>query len=348
MRSNERPNAAVEYLYVENNNSTISAYAVASNGALSELSDSPYDSNTTGPSSYSIAVDPQGPYLYVTGTESANVALFNIASNGRLTPGKSSTDAGTGAGFLLFAPGEKRLYVIDGVNGGSIEAYNVKKATGALKSIPGAPFGVGCPGFCTSNPSSLVMSGSYMYSVDTYGWYVSAFSVGKNGALTELSSYATHYGPTDAVMTPKGGTLYVTNGASADISAYSVAEGVLTPLAGSPFAAGGTPLGIAITPNGKHVYVANSADGTISGYSVGGGGALVKVHGSPFSDGSGVSPYALAIDKSGKQLFVTNSNTNSIAVYAIASSGRISQIAGSPFPERSGSAGPKGLALYGP
>jgi DNA-binding beta-propeller fold protein YncE len=118
-------------------------------------------------------------------------------------------------------------------------------------------------------------------------------------------------------------------------------------LAGSPFAAGGTPQGIAIAPNGKHVYVANEGDGTISGYSVGSGGALSALAGSPFADGDGVGPTALTVDPSGKHLYVTNQSADTIAVYAIAASGALSQIAGSPFADPSGN-GPRGLVLYEP
>lgn len=350
LRFDERPDAAGGYLYVENNNSTIAAYAIASSGALAAISGSPYASNTVGPAFFAIAVDPKGPYLYATGTESANVAIFSIGSNGALKPSSSKTNAGGGAGFPFFSPNDKRLYVTDGVNGGAIAAFNVKPKKGALKSIAGSPFGVGCPGFCTSNPTALVMHGSYLYSVDNYGWYVSSFSVAADGALTELNSYATHYGPNEAVMTPNGDDLYVTDGASGDISAYSVASGVLTQLAGSPFSAGGGPLGITMTPNGKFVYVANSGDGTVSGYSVGSGGALRPLSGSPFADGTGTSPAALAVDNGGKHLFVTNAGTNTIAVYAIVKSGRIAQISGSPFPDNGGNGGtaPKGVALYQP
>ncbi len=347
VRSNERPNAAGGYLYAENNNSTIAAYAIASSGALTAISGSPYASNTLGPAFFEIAVDPKGPYLYTTGTQSENVAVFSIGSNGGLKPASSKANAGTGASFPFFSPNDKRLYVTDYVNGGAIAAFNVKPKSGALKAIAGSPFGVGCPGFCTSNPTALVMHGSYLYSVDNYGWYVSSFSVAADGALTELNSYATHSGPNEAVMTPNGGDLYVTNGASADISAYGVANGVLTQLSGSPFSAGGAPLGLTMTPNGKFVYVANSGDGTVSGYSIGSGGALHPLSGSPFADGSGTSPTALAVDHGGKHLFVTNGGSTTISVYAIAKSGGIAQIAGSPFPDNGGS-DPKGVALYQP
>jgi 6-phosphogluconolactonase len=345
-RASASAKAATPYLYVENGNSTITAFAVAKSGALSEVAGSPYTSNTTGPSSYSIAVDPKGPYVLATGTESDNVAIFSIGSGGALTFLGSNDKAGGGANMLLFAKKDSRLYVVNEVNGGAIAAFDVGKNE-KLTSIHGSPYQVTCPGFCTSNPDDVVIGGSYLYSVDTYGWYVSSFSIAKNGALTELNSYPTHYGPQEAALTPSGTYMYVTNGASADISAYGVAAGVLTQLTGSPFKAGGTPSGIVMTSNGKYLYVADYGDGTISGYSISGDGALVQLKGSPFADGSGVAPTAIAIDKGNAHLFVTNQGTGTIAVYAIGGSGSLAQIKGSPFAE-SGNLGPRGLALYEP
>jgi 6-phosphogluconolactonase len=340
------PDASGGYLYVENGNSTISAFAVAENGALSEIKGSPYSAQTNSPGQFAIAVDPQGPYLYTTGSVSDNLAIFSIGSGGALTLASDSTQIGSGAGFVFPTNSDERLYVVDEVNGGQIAAYDLKHKGSALKAIAGSPFQITCPGFCDPNPSVIVENGSYMYSIDSYGWFVSAFAVSKNGALTELNSYATGYGPTDAVMTSNGAELYVTNGAQASISGYSVADGVLTPLAGSPFGAGGTPDGIAITPNDKYVYAANYGDGTISGYSVRSGGVLSALPGSPFADGSSAGPNAVAIDRIGKHLFVSNGNTEQVAAYAVAPSGALSQIKGSPFTEKAGASGPRGLALY--
>lgn len=334
------------YLYVENGNSTISAFSIAKNGTLTELGGSPFSSETNSPTDFSIAIDRKGPYLYTSGTVSDNVAVFSISSKGALKLVSDNTQAGEGAAFLLPTKSDDRMYVINEVNGGSVAAFDLLDNGKKLKALAGSPYQVTCPGFCDSNPDDAVIGGSYLYTVDTYGWYVSAFSIAKGGALTELDSYATGYGPTDAVMTPSGGDLYVTDGAQAAVTGYSVAGGVLTQLTGSPFAAGDEPSGIAITPNGKYVFVANYADGTISGYAVGSGGALNALKGSPFADGSATAPTAVAIDADGKDLFVTNQGTQQVAVYSIAASGAIAQIAGSPFTEKEGASGPRGLAIY--
>ncbi len=49
------------------------------------------------------------------------------------------------------------------------------------------------------------------------------------------------------------------NGGSNDVSAYAVdpASGALTPIAGSPFAAGNGPDSIAVDPTGRFAYVSN-------------------------------------------------------------------------------------------
>ncbi|HTT82454.1 MAG TPA: beta-propeller fold lactonase family protein [Rhizomicrobium sp.] len=339
--------SAASYLYVEDNNSLISAFEIAKNGSLKEISGSPFNSNTNSPSDFAIAVDGNGPYLYTTGGDSDNVAIFSIGTDGSLTSVSDTTAAGQSAGATVLAKSDKRLYLVNTVDGGAIAAFDVEKSGAKLKPIAGSPFPVSCPGFCTSNPSEVLISGSYLYSIDSYGWYVSSFSVAKNGALTELDSYATDYGPLDGIITPKGNYIYVTDAAHGDISGYSAAAGVLTQLSGSPFPAGNQPNGIVMTPNDKFVYVANYGDGTISGYSIGSGGVLEALAGSPFADGSGTAPIAVAIDKAGKHLFVTNANTQDIAVYDIAESGSITQIDGSPFPLTDGT-GPKGLALYEP
>lgn len=343
----EHAKSSTEYLYVENNNSTISVFAVAASGELTEIAGSPFDSQTSGPAEFSITIDDKGPYLYVSGTASGNIAVFSIGGDGALTSVSTSTNVGSGASYMLLPKGGQRLYALDSVSGGEVDAFNITGKGRKLKAVKSSPYAVTCPGFCESNPTAAVAEGAYLYTVDTYGWYVSSFSIAPNGSLTELNSYPTGYGPSAAVLTPKGSYLYVTDGAQANVTAYQVAKGVLTPLSGSPFSTGGTPLGIAITPDGKYVYVANSGDATVSGYAVAAGGALRALSGSPFADGSGTGPTALIVDKSGTRLFVTNSDTENIGVFQIKTNGALSQVANSPFAE-SGATGPKGLAIYQP
>jgi 6-phosphogluconolactonase len=42
----------------------------------------------------------------------------------------------------------------------------------------------------------------------------------------------------------------------------------LTPVTGSPFAAGHNPVSVAVEPTGKYPYVANGNDNNVSAYSI--------------------------------------------------------------------------------
>jgi len=87
---------------------------------------------------------------------------------------------------------------------------------------------------------------------------------------------------------------YVANFGSDTVSAYSIgAHGALTPVPGSPFAAGSLPDSVAVDPTGKFAYVVNADDGTVSAYSIGANGALKAVPGSPFA--AGIEPFSIAI-----------------------------------------------------
>jgi 6-phosphogluconolactonase len=79
---------------------------------------------------------------------------------------------------------------------------------------------------------------------------------------------------------------YVPNVGSNNVSAYRIgANGALTPVAGSPFAAGSGPFAVAVDPTGKFAYVTNFGDDNVSAYRIGANGALTPVAGSPFATG---------------------------------------------------------------
>jgi 6-phosphogluconolactonase (cycloisomerase 2 family) len=80
---------------------------------------------------------------------------------------------------------------------------------------------------------------------------------------------------------------YVANARDSDVSAYSIgADGSLTQLPGSPFAAGTNPASVAVDPTGKFAYVANQGGSNVSAYSIGADGSLTPVTNSPFAAGN--------------------------------------------------------------
>ena len=102
-------------------------------------------------------------------------------------------------------------------------------------------------------------------------------------------------------------------------------SGVLTPLAGSPFAAGTDVHSIAIHPSKKFMYAANSFDSTISLFTIDNFGALTEV--TPRT-ATGTSPRFIVMDPAGSFLYVGNIGENgSLWSYSIdSSSGALTQV----------------------
>jgi hypothetical protein len=92
---------------------------------------------------------------------------------------------------------------------------------------------------------------------------------------------------------PTGNFAYVANLCN-NVSAYSIgANGALTEVPGSPFAAGFEPFSVAVDPTGKFAYVANGGSNNVSAYSIGANGALTEVRRSPFA--AGAFPFSVVI-----------------------------------------------------
>jgi PKD repeat protein len=85
----------------------------------------------------------------------------------------------------------------------------------------------------------------------------------------------------------------VSNVDSGDVSAYDIAaDGALIEMAGSPFSAGVSPIGVAASPDGKHLYVSNQGGG-VSAYDIGSDGTLTEMTGSQFA--AGTSPFGVVV-----------------------------------------------------
>jgi 6-phosphogluconolactonase (cycloisomerase 2 family) len=202
-------------------------------------------------------------------------------------------------------PNSYLLYVADA---NRIDVFTVDGKTGAPTPIPGSPFASGTNTQLAADPS-----GKFLYaSDDDPPGGVLAFTVSPNGALTPVAgSPFTIPGQTVANSLPytivdTGKFVYTALTASNSIAAFSIDSktGVLTPVPGSPFAAGTSPGVLALANN--FLYAVNEKDGSISGYSIDtDSGALTQVSGSPFA----LSGVTLAADLSGRYLYVSGLST---------------------------------------
>jgi hypothetical protein len=130
--------------------------------------------------------------------------------------------------------------------------------------------------------------------------------------------------------------VYVANLGGSNVLGYTInpVTGALTPIAGSPFAAGGGPTSVTVDPNGKFAYVANF--GGVSGYTINPvTGALTPIAGSPF--GAELGQKSIVSDPNGKFVYVVNvgfaDENGHVSGYTInPATGALTSIVGSPFP----------------
>lgn len=138
--------------------------------------------------------------------------------------------------------------------------------------------------------------------------------------------------------------MYVANSNDGTVSGLAInpATGTLTPVPGSPFAAGTVPISVAVDPSGRFAYVANVSDNTVLGYSINATtGTLTPLPDSPFLTASG--PFQVVVDPTGRFAYVANDGAGAVSAYKINSStGALTPISGSPFP--AGSV-PRSLAI---
>jgi 6-phosphogluconolactonase (cycloisomerase 2 family) len=129
-----------KHLYVTNENSaSVAQYDVNADGTLTALSPATV---TTGGGPIGIAVSPDGKSVYVA-NEAGSISLFNVASNGALTPKSPSTVATSNLSEpfgLAVSPNGRSLYVTN--FNGTVAQFSVGSG-GSLspKSTPTVPAG---------------------------------------------------------------------------------------------------------------------------------------------------------------------------------------------------------------
>ncbi len=230
------------YLYVANAGSdTLSAFAIdATTGALIPLSPATY---ATGHGPSSVAVDTAGLFLYVANNGGSNdISAFAIDGlTGGLTPVAGSPfAAGANPVSLAFGASGKYLYTANpGEVNPSISGFTVDLSSGTLTPLSGSPFPV-----AVSNYIAADRLGTYLYV--TTGAGVIGYGIdATTGLLNSLPGFPVVSGANAYSITldPTSQFLYVANNGSANVSGFNfnASTGGLTPIIGSPFAAGNLP-----------------------------------------------------------------------------------------------------------
>jgi 6-phosphogluconolactonase len=312
-----------DYLYVANGSDTfLAGFGVASTGALSVLSGSPYNNSVAA---QSLAVNPANTFLYAGTT--AGIFVYGINSNGSITVQNDGSVAAQdmvatamqvdSTGNYLLAVGISTAQQVQ-----AIAIYTIDTTTGLLTPVAGSPLALYAG--TTSTPTIVAPTGllitpnnSYVYaSLGTLG--VQVLTLGSGGALaaganpTLLAPLKTSTSPSDqrTASDPNSLFLFVAE-INTGLRVFSIGSGgSLSEVSGSPYAVGTGPTAVNLDVTGSYVYVANKGSNNISAFTLtAASGKLTAVAGSPFSSG-GQLPIGIVNDNSKNFVAVINSGTN--------------------------------------
>ena len=298
--------STVNRVYVANRQARSIGGFVIGTGTLAAVNNSPV-ATSYGP--LSIVVTPNNSLLYV----GANIGIFVyfINSDGSLTtPSTGSQPAGVFAASLAVSPDGQWLIALDGTTQ-QLDIFQINATTGALSSVTApatysATTGVWQPSQVRFSPDGTLI----FAALGTAGDVVFTFNT-TTGVATSSQTLATGNtatGDYGLAISPKTTYLYIArSGTNGGVAVYSIgAAGALSPVTGSPFAAGSGTFDVALDNTGTYVYAANRTDGTISGYTIVPSAtntaalSLTPLSGSPYPSGSFVQ--SIGADSTGKYI----------------------------------------------
>ncbi len=293
----------------------INVYEINSeSGRMRQIPSSPFPSQGRDPVAEAVSADYGS--LFVVNQDDNAIEQFGIGTDGKLYPYNTVNTPGIFP--LAVATSKSNLFIVDLYQplpicsdaepcSGSIGVYALTPASGAT------PVGIQTPPL--TNPA---VNGQY-WPLSLSGANASHIIVptAVNVLASGADVYVTAY---DSSVTPTVGYVF----------GFSVGSGgALTPLSGSPFAAGVKPSAIASGVVGSSsapvpvVYVTDFAGGSVFGFNASSGN-LTPIAGSPFHAGN--QPSAIVVDTAYPYAYVTNSQDSNVTAYSIASSGALSSI----------------------
>ncbi len=299
-------NTTSAYALVTNqDDDTVSTYAIASDGTLVPGGTEPTANNPVG-----VGLNPDGSLAVVT-SETGNAAASYDAdpTTGELVATGSSASTATQPLVVALDP-SGRFAFTSNFGSNSVSRLSVA-ADGTLASLGTTGLG--------GSPVGLAMhpTGAYLYVALRGVNYLGVFGVnGSTGALAYTCCAPqplTGSDPAWVAVSPSGGRVYVTNFGSNDLSVFGVDTLNNGLYSGTKFATGAAPFGIAVDPLEQYLFVANSADDTVTRFDT----RVWPMTNLGATPTGGLKPMTLATDGSGEHLYVVNQDSNDITVFTI-------------------------------
>jgi 6-phosphogluconolactonase len=217
-------------------------------GALSQISGSPF---STGPNNW-IAVHPSSKFLYTANFDTNTVSAYSIDAAGRLSSILGSPFAAGINPISVAADPSGSLIYVSNYGSRDLSVFLVDSTTGSLSPAPTPSYPTGI------NPRNVVPSpnGKFVYVLETGTGRVHAFSVDPtNIHLNEIAGSPFNigdglHGALGLGTSLSGDFVYATDNffqvpAYQGVFGFTVGPGgTLSPISGSPFPSGISPLGM--------------------------------------------------------------------------------------------------------
>ncbi len=311
------------FLYASNadrSSNNVSGFSIdPDTGSLTPVPGSPFPTRGDGNWGISLAITPDGQFLYAGNEGSSDITVFQVGSDGGLTPIGDRVPAGEVVNGMKVSPDGRWLAVVLSREGshGSVAMFSVDSKTGELTPVKGSPF----PAREPEGPDG-------------------------NAAGIDINCAS------DTVFVGEGTCLLPECTTIVDVLSVDPDTRALTPVEGSPFMPGvgwnsNVPL---LSPDDSLLFVSNTFGNSVTEFTVGQGGNLTLVPGSPFDAGPG-GANGMATDAQGRFLYTTAGLPGpdfGVTVFQVASDGVLTLVPGSPFPVRRPAAIMFNLAAYPP
>jgi 6-phosphogluconolactonase len=296
------------FVYASNadrSSNNVSAFAIdLDTGSLAPAPGSPFPTGGEGRYGISLAITPDGRFLYAGNNGSSNITVFAIGYEGELAQVGDLVPTGENIQGMVVSPDGKWLAMVLTYEGphGSVAMFRIDPESGELTSVEDSPFPPREPGGLYGIAAGVdINCASDTLFVAEGTWDTTIVDVlrldSETGTLSPIkdSPFTPGVGVNSIVplLSPDDSVLFVTNTFGNSVTVFTVAtDGSLTLVPESPFDAGegsGGPAGMATDPEGRFLYTTKSNRGAVAVFGVDSGGTLAPVPGSPFPIGKGTA-----------------------------------------------------------
>lgn len=265
----------------------------------------------TGTFPFSLAIDPDGNFLYSVNQDSGDITQFEVLGEEKdLVESGLPVFASLGirsiavdpSGTYAFAVGNDQLF-----------SYLIDRASGVLTPIQSLATGAD-PVWVTVDPT-----GRFVYAVNQTSNDISTYVIHPlTGEITETagSPYAGEPGAVPASMSfhPSGRFAYVANEVGDSVTAYRVSDLVGDLHLIETEGVGTAPRSLTVSPDGRYVLVGNADSNDVTLLSVDLALGGLTRHG---EFAAGLEPSAVEVEASGRFAYVTARTADNVTTFEI-------------------------------